>query len=233
MGWLCVLIVVGFVGLMMLAAARSARAERERVDRLYHWAAAAGWRVYHRSDAPWTDRLPGGHRHGIDISLVGRLGGHWVTVAEYSYQTFHTRSSGDSTVTDTTTHRYVVTVVHLDRQYPPLEVRAQGMWSLLGRALFGDRKTATGNPLFDCTFRIDAGDPAYAKAMVGPHLIEAHVAGAVPLWSLAGTDLLTYVPNAQLHDPRAIPGYAAPLLRVADLLGHREFGSLWNSDQSR
>ncbi|MGV9410373.1 hypothetical protein ACWDOP_10700 [Nocardia sp. NPDC003693] len=231
MGWLCVLIVAGFFGLMMLAAASSARAERERVDRLYSWAAMAGWRVHHRSDAPWTGRLPGRNRHGIGISLVGHIDGRWVTVAEYSHETTSTRSSGDSTVTDTTTHRYLVTVVHLDRPYPLLSVRTQGMWSLLGRALFGDRKTATGNPLFDYTFRIDAGDPAYAKAMVGPHLIEAHIAGAVPLWSLAGTDLLTYVPNVRLSDPRAIPGYAAPLLRVADLLGHGEFGSMGNVDR--
>lgn len=226
MGVLCVLFMMGFVGLLIVAVVSSARSERERVDRVHQWAAAHGWRVDRPPHAPWTPRLPGRNSRGVGVSVTGYLGGRWVTVAEYSYQTSDGGDSGG-----TTTHRFVVTVVHLDRPFPPLSVRPQGSWALLGRALFGDRPTATGNPLFDYAFRVDAGDPAYAEAMVGPHLIAAHVAGAVPRWSLDGTDLLTYVPNVRLTDPRAIPGYAAPLLRVADLLGHREFGSMGNFDR--
>ncbi|MEU6186186.1 hypothetical protein [Nocardia sp. NPDC047038] len=55
---------------------------------------------------------------------------------------------------------------------------------------------------------------------MGPPLIAAHIARTVPPWSLVGAELLTFVrTSAALRDPSAIPGYIAPLLRVAELLG--------------
>ncbi|MEU6830837.1 hypothetical protein ABZ894_19495 [Nocardia beijingensis] len=59
--------------------------------------------------------------------------------------------------------------------------------------------------------------------MLGPPLIGAHIARAVPPWTLAGAELLTYVrTSGALRDPTTIPGYVTPLLHVAELLGRRD-----------
>ncbi|MGK8520971.1 hypothetical protein ACRS6B_05145 [Nocardia asteroides] len=214
-----VALIVVLVALIPIAI----RAERARKAHLRDWATAHGWTFLERSRAPWTERLPGRNSRGLGITMTGPLGGRWVTVAEYSYQT--TSSSGYSSTTysttTTTTHRFFVILVLLDRMYPPVEVLPRGLFSKLGRAIFGDKPTATGNVLFDSRYRIATADPRCAEALIGPRLINAHITGAVPPWSLVGNELLTYIPTSgDLRDPTMIPGYAAPLLRVADLLGH-------------
>ncbi|MGW4243456.1 hypothetical protein [Nocardia sp. NPDC004722] len=192
------------------------RAERERKARIRDWAATYGWSFQERATAAWTGRVPGRNRRGIGVTVTGRVGGRWVTVSEYSYQT--TRHSGEYRYTKT--HFYIVAVALLDRPHPPLAVRYRGVISHLGRALFGDKPTATGNAAFDSRFRIDATDPAHAKAMVSPALIAAHLTGAVPQWSLVGNELLTYTTfSGKIQDPRLIPWYAGQISRVADLLG--------------
>ncbi|MFE3953835.1 hypothetical protein ACFXPS_06565 [Nocardia sp. NPDC059091] len=196
-------------------------AERDRKARLRDWAVVNGWTFQERSFAPWTARLPGRNPRGLGVTLTGRVGGRWVTVAEYSYET--TSSTGESTTT--TTHRYLVALVLLDRPHPALAVRQRGLMSQFGRALFGDKPTATGNVLFDARFRIDAMAPAYAKAMVGPALVAAHIAGAVPQWSLVGSELLTFAPGGKLKDPNLIPWFAGQLCQVADLLGPVDFAA--------
>ncbi|MFE3192641.1 hypothetical protein ACFXHA_26780 [Nocardia sp. NPDC059240] len=196
------------------------RAERARKDRIRQWAATYGWSFQERAGAAWTGRVPGHNRHGIGVTVTGRMGGRWVTVSEYSYET--TSHSGDST--HTTTHHYIVALAMLDRPHPPLAVRHRGLMSQFGRALFGDKPTATGNVMFDARFRIDAADPAHAKAMVSPALMAAHIAGAVPQWSLYGNELLMYTPvSGRIQDPRQIPWYAGQISQVADLLGPVDF----------
>jgi hypothetical protein len=49
-------------------------------------------------------------------------------------------------------------------------------------------------------------------------LIAEHVAGRVPGWSLADRDLLTWR-SGQIRSPDQIGMLAAPLVRVAQLLG--------------
>ncbi|MTE12477.1 hypothetical protein [Nocardia aurantiaca] len=196
-------------------------AERDRKRRLHEWAKANGWTFQERSSAPWTTRLPGRNRRGLGVTLTGIVNGRWVTVAEYRYET--TSSTGESTTAKT--HRYIAVLVLLDRAHPSLAVRERGMMSQFGRALFGDKPTATGNVMFDARFRIDAADAGYAKAMVGPHLVAAHIAGAVPQWSLVGNELLGFTPAGKLKDPNLIPWYAGQLSRVADLLGPVDFAA--------
>ncbi len=211
------LLVVIPVVFLAVVVPMSMRAERARKAVLWDWAVTHGWTFTERGRAAWTARLPGRNSRGLGVIVSGSLGGRWVTVAEYSYQT--TSSSGDSTTT--TTHNFIVVLVVLDRMYPPVSVRHRGVFSQLGRAMFGDKPTATGYGLFDSQFRIDAQDPVCAKALVGPALIAAHTARTVPSWSLVGAELLTRIPTSgKLRDPNMIPGYAAQLLRVADLLGH-------------
>ncbi|MFD6355631.1 hypothetical protein KHQ06_14975 [Nocardia tengchongensis] len=205
--------------LVIVLASITSRIERDRKARVRQWAIANGWRFQERAYAPWTNRLPGRNRLGLGVTVTGMMGGRWVTVAEYHYQT--TSSSGDSTTTHT--HRYVAVLVLLDRPHPWLAVRRRGLMSQFGRALFGDKPTATGNVMFDSQYRVEAADAGHAKAMVSPPLIAAHIAGMVPQWSLVGNELLAYAPAGVFKDPNMIPGYAGPLMHVADLLGPVDF----------
>ncbi|GAB2509620.1 hypothetical protein [Nocardia heshunensis] len=206
--------------LMIVLIPITIRAERARKTRIREWAAACGWHFQERASAAWTGRVPGHNRHGIGVTVTGHMGGRWVSVSEYAYQT--TSHSGDSTQTDT--HHYIVAVAQLDRPHPPLAVRGRGLVSMFGRALFGDKPTATGNVLFDARFRIDAADPAHAKAMVSPSLVAAHIAGTVPQWSLYGNELLMYTKvSGKIQDPRLIPWHAGQISHVADLLGPVDF----------
>ncbi|BDT93714.1 hypothetical protein IFM12275_36900 [Nocardia sputorum] len=209
------------VVLLAIVIPLSISAERSRKETLRQWAAAHGWAFAESGRAQWAARLPGHNSRGLGVTMSRQIGGRWVTVAEYSYRTTSsTGSSTTDTTTTTTTHHFVVVLVLLDRMYPPIEVLPRGLLSQLGRAMFGDKPTTTGNVLFDSQYRIVTADPSYAKALVGPPLIDAHIARMVPPWSLAGAELLTFVKTSSaLRDPSAIPGYAAPLLHVAELLG--------------
>ncbi|MEC3916212.1 hypothetical protein [Nocardia sp. CDC160] len=204
------------VFLVILVSCVANVTEQQRRTRIREWAMANGWMYQVNPRVPWLGRLPGRHRRALGVSLTARLGGHWVTVTEYSYVT--RSGSGDSETT--TRHHYIVVAVQMDRAHPWLAVHRRGLVSQFGRALFGDAATATGNALFDSRFRIDAFDARHAKVMVSPGLVQAHVAGAVPEWSLVGNELLTYTRTYdKIRDPGQIPMYAAQLLRVADLLG--------------
>jgi hypothetical protein len=209
-GLFALLAVLVVVGVMV-----GARRERERQDRIRQWAARYGWHVAKSPTMDWAKRLPGQNRRGISLMVSGRMHNRPVGVAEYFYTTESTNSNGSSS---TTTHYYLVTAVRLTESYPPLAVQPRGALSRLGRAMFGDNATATGHDPFDRQFRVHTRDPAYARALVGPALITEHLAGRIPEWSLAGYDLLTWQ-TGRLSDPRQIPTLAAPLLRVADLLG--------------
>lgn len=213
---LLALLFVGLVVLVPVGVYRQLRFDRVRKAVLSDWAAVQGWSFLESSRAPWTARLPGANRHGLGATLTGVLHGRWVTVADYSYST--TSSNGDTS--STTTHYFIVVLVLLDRIYPPISVRRAGLMMKLGRAVFGESQPPTGNVTFDSQFRIETADPACARALVGPALIDAHLAREVPLWSIVGAELLTYIPTSgTLQDRNMIAGYVMPLLHVADLLG--------------
>jgi hypothetical protein len=55
-------------------------------------------------------------------------------------------------------------------------------------------------------------------ALFGPALTGEHLAGRLPLWSLSDGVLLTHR-TGRVKDPSGAPAMAAPLVRVADLLG--------------
>jgi hypothetical protein len=57
-----------------------------------------------------------------------------------------------------------------------------------------------------------------AHSLLGPALITEHLAGRVPEWSLADRDLLTWQ-YGYISSPAQIVTFAAPLVRVAQLLG--------------
>jgi hypothetical protein len=159
--------------------------------------------------------LPGRNRRGVAQALSGTVRGRPVSVAEYAYTTTSTDSENRST---STTHRYVVVVVGLGRPYPWIAVESRGALSKLGRKLFGDGQAATGNDEFDRRFRVATKEPAVARQVVGPQLMAAHLAGAVPTWTVSGHELLTYR-EGSIAQPEQVPALAEPALRIADLLG--------------
>ena len=133
--------------------------------------------------------------------------------AEYQYTT----TTGTSETSTTTTHHYVLYVARLRQQWPAVAVQHRGAVSRFGRALFGDRATAIGYEPFDSAYRISADRPEAARAIFRRGLVDEHVAGRLPEWSLYGDELMTYE-TGRIDDPEAIPARCAPLVRVADLI---------------
>ncbi|MEV6280818.1 hypothetical protein [Nocardia sp. NPDC051832] len=84
---------VGLLVLMVLLAKQQARAERERKDALHRFAAHEGWQVSAGSRPPWTSRLPGSNPNGVGLTMTGRVGQRWVTVADYFYETSDSEGS--------------------------------------------------------------------------------------------------------------------------------------------
>ncbi len=203
------------LGLFTVALVHGVRQDRRRVDALRAWARAHGWRFIDSPQAEWTTRMPGRNRRGVSLAMVGVQQGHQVSIAEYRYT--ETTTSSNNT-TSSTTHHFVVVVVHLDRPGATIAVQSRGALSKLGRSIFGDRPTALGDERFDSQWRVSATDPATARGYLGPALVAEHIAGRVPHWSIQGTELVTYE-RGRLTDPSRIPALAAPLLRVASLLG--------------
>lgn len=173
--------VVLMVVLLIVFGVVSMQLERQRRNGLRAWTAANGWTFTEFARADWTARLPGHNRGGLGVLLTGQLGGRWVTVADYHYKTTSTSySSEGSSSTSTTKHHYIAIVVHLHRPYVPIAVVPRGPISQLGRSLFGDKPTATGNAAFDSRFRIRTTDPNYARWLISKPLIDAHVANISP-----------------------------------------------------
>ena len=208
------LLAVPLLVLLVVAVVRGHENEKRRLAAVTGWAAAHGWQFVPSPAVDWHQRLPGRSRRGVAWSVLGAVAGRRVSVAEYRYTESHTTGSGSSATTHTRTHRYVVAVVHLDRPLGRLTVRHRDAFSRMGRALFG-AEPVTGDREFDKRFVVE-GDIA-----LPPSFVPAHVAGALPPWSLHGADVMVWTPG-RVADPAGIPGYAAPALHVADmLLGHR------------
>jgi hypothetical protein len=216
-----VLIGVGcaaLVVLMVVGIVVSVRKDRRRRAALREWAARHGWTYTEEPSAEWARRLPGTRRRGLTLMLSGVVDGYPVSVADYYYQTESTSGTGAQSSTSTTNHYLVVVAVRLGREGPTVGVAPRHGLSKLGRAIFGEGKSATGYEPFDRDFKVTARDPAAARQLVGPALAAEHLAGRVPAWSLKGNDLLTFH-QGRLTDPARIPALVGPLVRVATLLG--------------
>jgi hypothetical protein len=159
----------------------------------------------------------------VRLLLTGLIGERQVSVGNYVYETTSTSTStgadgSTSTTTTTHTHHLIVVVVPVHDAAPSLTLHQRGAVSRLGRRIFGDPATATGHEEFDRRFRIESMTPDAARAQFGPRLIAAQLAGEVPVWSLHNGTLLTYQ-QGRIKDPAMAPGFAAGLVRVANLLG--------------
>jgi hypothetical protein len=213
-------------------------ARHRRWTLLRQWARANDWTLVARPVVDWGARLPGGDKHGVTLALTGEIGGeHGVTpvlagatgdqravppalaggvggrrtsVGEYSFE----ESAHTPAGTTTTTHEFVVPVLHLDRPSGYLGVLPCDVLERWGQSLFG-----AGAPIgvddFDAAYRV-VGDPVRGAYEIGPELVAAHVAGVAPPWTLYGTELVTWRPGR--IDPAHLGEQVGPLHLVARLL---------------
>jgi hypothetical protein len=211
----CAGAVVLTVALVSWAVVRGRRKTRLRWAELQLWAEANNWTLVSRPVVDWGSRMPGGNKRGVELALHGEMWGRRTSIAEYSYgESTSTAGPDGSTSTTVTTHEYVLVVVHLDRPSGYLGVQPRGVLSRWGRTLFGTG-TAIGDERFDREYRM-VGDPAATTYRLSPELVEAHVAGAVPPWTVYGPDLLTWYPGR--IDLSRLGELAGPVHRVAIML---------------
>jgi hypothetical protein len=209
---------LGGIALVVFLSVFSIRRERKRQDRLRQWATGHEWTYTPRPSTNWPARLPGHNKRGVTLALSGQVQGRPVSVGEYYYTETQSTSNADGTSgSSSTTHHFVVVAIWFNEQYPPIGVRPRGMFSKMGRALFGDEREV-GHDQFDREFRVTTKDAAYARRMVGPGLVQAHLAKAVPAWDLRGNELMAYY-TGRIGEPERIPAFIDPVLRVAALLG--------------
>jgi hypothetical protein len=207
----CVLGVAGLIALAAVALVHAQKQERRRRTTLASWAGARHWQVYPDDRmVPWKALLPG--RGRLHLLLTGTYQGRPAATADYSYTT--TSSSGDSTTT--TTHHYCAFVVHTRQRHPAVSVVSRGSGSKLWRNLTGPNRVEVGHPAFDERFKVVAADRNAARRVLGPQLVEAHLAGHLPDWHLYDQSLLTYHPG--LLSPARIEAGLARTAAIADLI---------------
>jgi hypothetical protein len=207
-------VIAAALGLVVVSVVVNGHRERRRRDHLRLWAKHHGWYLREQPSVDWGERLPGRNRRGVSLSVHGTVNGRTVAVAEYSYTTSSTDGQGNST---SETHRFVVTAVRLPTMYPTLWVERRTGLSKLGRAVFGDAATAIGDERFDRMYRIRTVVPVQVHSVLSPALVNEHIEGRLPVWSIQGTELLSYQ-KGRIESPEQIPALAAPLVRVAELL---------------
>lgn len=175
---------------------------------LRQWASQHSWTYADRPVTGWEHRLPGPRRR-VRRVLSGTVDRYPVSVADYTYV-----EGGEYGGTAT----LFVVVVRLPWSGPSVEVRPRSDRSRLGRGIDGGAVISIGYEPFDREYRVFTNAPAAAASLIGPALAAEHLGGRLPAWSLQGADLL-YFRSGRLDDPDAIPALAAPLVRVAALLG--------------
>ena len=202
----------------LVAVASRGRSHRRRT-RLQQWSEANGWTLVAKPVVDWGSRLPGGNKHGVSLALFGELWGRHTSIGEYSFAETTTTSApdghgGTTGATTTSTHQYVVVVLHLDQPSGYLGVLPRGVLSRWGLTLFGGG-SSIGQEAFDKHYRV-VGDPATAAYRLPGELIAAHVEGTAPLWTLYGTELVTWFPGR--IDLDRVADLAGPLHQVATML---------------
>ncbi|MGH3887375.1 MAG: hypothetical protein ACRDSZ_12555 [Pseudonocardiaceae bacterium] len=225
-------IVLGIFGLVLFAVVswtvRSALDRRYR-DKIAAWAAAQGWNYREGGGGSWTQGLEQGIARGVELQMEGSRRDRQVTVAHYWYQTRESRQEprqeycGGQWTTRwetniyTVTHDLTVLAVHLPSVYPEISVESRGLGSRIAHSFGWRDRNRLEQDSFDHAYRVRTEDPELGRSVVTPALVEAHLAGTVPLWSLRDHDLFTTWEGKIRVD--LVPNRLDQLLDVADLLG--------------
>jgi hypothetical protein len=210
--------VVGGVTVLVIALGRAAaRAERRRRDALYAWTMTCGWQLHDGDLATsWRHRFAHLPRFAIRRLATGSVHGLPMTAADCHYVTHTTDAQGNA---QTSTVNLTVLVARLPGRWPDIEVRDRGLASRFMRALGRQSPVEIGHPAFDQRFRVETADPRAAHVLLSPALVDAHLRGQAPLWSLHGGELVI-VEAGRLAPERLGPGIQR-LGWLAELLGHR------------
>jgi hypothetical protein len=204
---------------VLVVALRKAavKAERGRRDALYAWTMTSGWQLY-EGDVPtsWRQRLTQLPRFRIRRVACGVVHGLPVTAADCRYETHSTDAQGH---TQTNEVNLLVLVARLPGRWPDIEVRNRQLGSRLLRALGRHSAIEIGHPPFDQRFRVQAADPQVARALLSPALVDAHLRGHAPQWSLHNGELMT-VDQVRLT-PDLIPPGVERLRWLAAMIGYR------------
>jgi hypothetical protein len=123
-------------------------------------------------------------------------------VADCRYLTQSTDGQGNS---QTSTVDLAVFVAALPGYWPDIEVRGRHLGSRILRALGRQAPVEIGHPLFDQRFRVETADPDAARALLSPGLVDAHLRGQAPLWSIRGGELM-FAERGRLVPERVGPG---------------------------
>jgi hypothetical protein len=202
---------------LVLAVGRaSAKAERRRKDAFYAWTMANGWQM-REGDVPaaWRQRLSHLSRFRVRRLAHGTVRGLPVTAADCHYTAHSTDGQGNSQSSDVSLS---VFVARLPGGWPDIEVRGRGLGSRLLRALGRSSPVEVGHALFDQRFRVEAADPRAARAVLSPALVDAHLRGHAPQWSIQGGELLI-TETGRLTPEGVLPG-AERVAWLAGMLGH-------------
>jgi hypothetical protein len=203
---------------LVLALGRAAaKAERRRKDALYAWSMASGWQVREGDvPAPWRQRLAHLPKFRVRRLVYGTVRGLPVVAADCHYTASSTDGQGNSQSSDVSLS---VFVAHPPGVWPDLEVRGRGLGSRLLRALGRSSRVEVGHALFDQRFTVEAPDPRAARALLSPALVDAHLRGHAPQWSLYGGELLI-TETGRLTPEEVLPG-AERVAWLAGMLGYR------------
>ncbi|MFD9005917.1 hypothetical protein ACFV0T_34035 [Streptomyces sp. NPDC059582] len=207
---------MGVVGLVMVAIVVGIAADGRYRQRVADWAAGQGWAYQNGGGGPWTKQLDQGFVHGVKFQLEGARRGRRVLVAHWWFKTRRSTYTRGEWESETETHDRMVAVVRLPTSYMHVRVERRGGGSRLARSLGLRDPAAVGHAAFDRDFRIRGDDAVQGRRLFTRQLIEAHLAGHVPLWSVRGPFLMTAWEGKV--DPAKILARVDLLLDVADLL---------------
>jgi hypothetical protein len=218
-----VLLLVGGMGagvaVLVIAVRKAAiKVERRRRDALYAWTMANGWRM-HEGDAAtrWRPRLA--HLRGFRMRRLayGTVGPLSVTAADCRYETTSSNGQGG---TQTVEVNLAVYVAALPGAWPEIMVGNRHLGSRILRALGGHSGVEVGHPEFDRRFRVETVDPYAVPRLLSPALVDAHLHGQVPNWSISAGELMV-VERRHLTPEHILPGVER-LRWLAAALGVRD-----------
>lgn len=209
-------VATGIVAIVLVGRV-GAKAERRRLDTLYAWTMANGWQLVEGDRATsWRPRLAHLSRFGIRRMVQSVVHGLPVTVADCHYTSYSTDANGNS---QSSVISLSVFVARLPGRWPDVGIRGKSLTNSLMRALTGQPSIKIGHPAFDKRFVVSAADPRAPRALLSPALVEAHVNGQAPAWSLFGGELMI-VESGRLTPARILAGVER-LGWLAEMLGYR------------
>jgi hypothetical protein len=183
--------------------------DQARKSGLRKWALANDWRYVRRPAIDWSGRVRDGFTGPVAFALYGVVAGRPVAIAEC----FLSKQNSAKQEPEP----FVLLMAGLREPVPAVAVHRRLDWERTERRLALDRPTFVGDDVFDQEYRVVAPDSAAARAVVGPALIAAHVAGKLPDWSVRGTEVLTYRAG-DVGMFTSIPNQFTSVMLIADLI---------------